>query len=61
MVAVPSHYESFGMAVFEGVRAYQTDDATVERARTFMEQHGADFFTALWATRAGNVFAFRPE
>lgn len=30
--------------------------ATVERARTFMEQHGADFFTALWATRAGNVF-----
>ncbi len=30
--------------------------ATVERARAFMEQHGTDFFTALWATRAGNVF-----
>jgi starch phosphorylase len=30
--------------------------ATIERARTFMHAHGADFFTALWATRAGNVF-----
>jgi starch phosphorylase len=30
--------------------------ATVERARDFMVQHGTDFFTALWATRAGNVF-----
>lgn len=30
--------------------------ATVERARTFMEEQGTDFFTALWATRAGNVF-----
>ncbi|MGB5103971.1 MAG: alpha-glucan family phosphorylase, partial [Steroidobacteraceae bacterium] len=30
--------------------------ATVERARTFMVEHGTDFFTALWATRAGNVF-----
>ena len=30
--------------------------ATIERARTFMHAHGTDFFTALWATRAGNVF-----
>jgi starch phosphorylase len=30
--------------------------ATVERARSFAADHGCDFFTALWATRAGNVF-----
>jgi starch phosphorylase len=30
--------------------------ATVERARTFAEAEGCDFFTALWATRGGNVF-----
>ncbi len=30
--------------------------ATVERARAFVHEHGTDFFTALWATRAGNVF-----
>ena len=30
--------------------------ATLERARAFMGAHGTDFFTALWATRAGNVF-----
>ncbi|NJD30656.1 MAG: glycosyltransferase family 1 protein [Gammaproteobacteria bacterium] len=30
--------------------------ATVERARSFVHRHGTDFFTALWATRGGNVF-----
>jgi starch phosphorylase len=30
--------------------------ATIERARAFMHGNGTDFFTALWATRAGNVF-----
>jgi starch phosphorylase len=30
--------------------------ATVERARSFVHAQGTDFFTALWATRAGNVF-----
>jgi starch phosphorylase len=30
--------------------------ATLERARSFMDANGTDFFTALWATRAGNVF-----
>jgi len=30
--------------------------ATVERARRFAEMQDCDFFTALWATRAGNVF-----
>jgi starch phosphorylase len=30
--------------------------ATIERARRFAETHGTDFFTALWSTRAGNVF-----
>lgn len=30
--------------------------ATVERARQFVHSQGTDFFTALWATRAGNVF-----
>ena len=30
--------------------------ATVERARRFAELHDCDFFTALWATRAGNIF-----
>jgi starch phosphorylase len=30
--------------------------ATVERARSFAQVHGLDFFDALWATRAGNVF-----
>jgi starch phosphorylase len=30
--------------------------ATVERARTFVHANDTDFFTALWATRAGNVF-----
>jgi starch phosphorylase len=30
--------------------------ATVERARTFAAKHGCPFFTALWATRGGNVF-----
>ncbi len=29
---------------------------TLERARAFMVAHDVDFFTALWATRAGNVF-----
>ena len=29
---------------------------TLERARHFMEQHRVDFWDALWATRAGNVF-----
>ena len=28
----------------------------LERARQFMEQHGVEFWEALWATRAGNVF-----
>ena len=28
----------------------------IERARHFMQQHGANFREALWATRAGNVF-----
>jgi starch phosphorylase len=30
--------------------------ATLERARTFADEHQCGFFTALWATRAGNVF-----
>jgi starch phosphorylase len=30
--------------------------ATIERARQFVHAEGTDFFTALWATRAGNVF-----
>jgi starch phosphorylase len=30
--------------------------ATIERARTFAQTSGCDFFTALWATRGGNVF-----
>lgn len=30
--------------------------ATLERARRFAGTHGTDFFTALWSTRAGNVF-----
>jgi starch phosphorylase len=30
--------------------------ATVERARAHVHANGTDFFTALWATRAGNVF-----
>jgi starch phosphorylase len=30
--------------------------ATVERARSFAEANNCDFFTALWATRGGNVF-----
>ena len=30
--------------------------ATMERARTFAQSCGCDFFTALWATRGGNVF-----
>ena len=30
--------------------------ATLERARSFAERSGCDFFTALWATRGGNVF-----
>ena len=30
--------------------------ATIERARTFAQSSGCDFFTALWATRGGNVF-----
>ena len=29
---------------------------TLERARSFMERHGVDFWVALWSTRAGNVF-----
>ncbi len=29
---------------------------TIERARAFMQQHGLNFWQALWATRAGNVF-----
>jgi starch phosphorylase len=28
----------------------------IERARQFMQQHGATFREAMWATRAGNVF-----
>jgi starch phosphorylase len=30
--------------------------ATIERARDFAATRGCDFFTALWATRGGNVF-----
>ncbi len=30
--------------------------ATLERARSFADDRRCDFFTALWATRAGNVF-----
>jgi len=30
--------------------------ATIERARAFAERRDCDFFTALWATRGGNVF-----
>jgi len=30
--------------------------ATIERARSFTAAQGCDFFTALWATRGGNVF-----
>jgi starch phosphorylase len=30
--------------------------ATVERARSFAQAKACDFFTALWATRGGNVF-----
>jgi starch phosphorylase len=30
--------------------------ATIERARSHAEATGCDFFTALWATRGGNVF-----
>jgi starch phosphorylase len=30
--------------------------ATLERARRFAEQNACDYWTALWATRAGNVF-----
>ena len=30
--------------------------ATLERARMFADEQRCDFFTALWATRAGNVF-----
>jgi starch phosphorylase len=49
--------EALGLAVDvchlnEGHAAF----ATVERARFFLEAHGTDLFTALWATRAGNVF-----
>jgi len=29
---------------------------TLERARSFMKNHNVDFWTALWATRVGNVF-----
>ena len=29
---------------------------TLERARSFMERHSVDYWEALWATRAGNVF-----
>ncbi len=29
---------------------------TIERARAFMQEHHLDFWQALWATRAGNVF-----
>jgi starch phosphorylase len=29
---------------------------TIERARAFMQEHGRNFWEALWATRAGNVF-----
>jgi starch phosphorylase len=29
---------------------------TIERARSYMERHQVDFWEALWATRAGNVF-----
>jgi starch phosphorylase len=30
--------------------------ATIERTRSFASRSGCDFFTALWATRGGNVF-----
>jgi len=30
--------------------------ATIERAHDFAQANGCDFFTALWATRGGNVF-----
>jgi starch phosphorylase len=30
--------------------------STIERARSFAEANTCDFFTALWATRGGNVF-----
>jgi starch phosphorylase len=30
--------------------------ATLERVRTYSERHKVDFWQALWATRAGNVF-----
>ncbi|HEX7375406.1 MAG TPA: alpha-glucan family phosphorylase [Steroidobacteraceae bacterium] len=30
--------------------------ATLERARLFADERQCDFFTALWATRAGNIF-----
>ncbi len=30
--------------------------ATIERARSFAEANTCDFFTALWATRGGNLF-----
>lgn len=29
---------------------------TLERAQCFMRRNGCDFYTALWATRAGNIF-----
>ncbi|MEW5754809.1 MAG: alpha-glucan family phosphorylase [Pseudomonadota bacterium] len=29
---------------------------TLERARSYMLKHGVDFWEALWATRAGNIF-----
>ena len=29
---------------------------TIERARAYMQTHNVDFWEALWATRAGNVF-----
>jgi len=29
---------------------------TIERARSYMQSHNVDFWEALWATRAGNVF-----
>ena len=28
----------------------------IERARCYMDRHGVDFWQALWATRAGNIF-----
>lgn len=30
--------------------------ATLERIRTYRQRHGVDFWQALWATRAGNIF-----